>query len=389
MKKILFLCLFVVFSSTLWAQNDSSALILVADPYLQNPSNGGISVCWQTRLPCHSYVEWGVDSTSVARAQTMVAGQVIANNTLNKIRVEGLKAGQTYYYRIVSRHIRLYQAYKKEFGGTYRSPFYSFTLPADNQQDFDALVVNDLHQRVDLMDDLMAMVRAKALAYDFVVFNGDCVADPRDEKQAVGTISRYNSAVGASTHPVIYMRGNHEIRNAYSMDLTRLFDYVGGKSYGAMSWGDTRIVMLDCGEDKPDSHWVYYGLNDFDGFRAEQLTFLEKEHRSPAFRAAGKRILISHIPLWGVEDDVDSQYNPCGELWGPELAREKYDIALAAHMHAHAYYDRGVKGNPFPVIVGGGPSAATATVIHLQKRGKTLCVTCYNASGEVLYRFEN
>ncbi|MEF9950733.1 MAG: endonuclease, partial [Mucinivorans sp.] len=85
------------------------------------------------------------------------------------------------------------------------------------------------------------------------------------------------------------MRGNHEIRNAYSMDLTRLFDYVGGKSYGAMSWGDTRIVMLDCGEDKPDSHWVYYGLNDFDGFRAEQLTFLEKEHRSPAFRAAGKR----------------------------------------------------------------------------------------------------
>lgn len=72
------------------------------------------------------------------------------------------------------------------------------------------------------------------------------------------------------------MRGNHEIRNAYSIGLRDHYDYVGNKTYGSFNWGDTRIVMLDCGEDKPDDHWVYYGLNDFTRLRNEQVDFLKK-----------------------------------------------------------------------------------------------------------------
>ena len=64
-------------------------------------------------------------------------------------------------------------------------------------------------------------------------------------------------------YPDFLYAGNHEIRNAYSIGLRDHFDYVGDKTYASFNWGDTRIVMLDCGEDKPDDHWVYYGLNDF------------------------------------------------------------------------------------------------------------------------------
>ena len=82
--------------------------------------------------------------------------------------------------------------------------------------------------------------------------------------------------------PVFYLRGNHEIRNAYSIQLRELFDYVGDKTYGAFNWGDTRFVMLDCGEDKPDTTWVYYGLNDFSQLRQDQIGFLKEELNSKA-----------------------------------------------------------------------------------------------------------
>ena len=65
-------------------------------------------------------------------------------------------------------------------------------------------------------------------------------------------------------------------RNAYSIGLRDHFDYVGDKTYASFNWGDTRIVMLDCGEDKPDYDWVYYGLNDFTQLRNEQVDFLKK-----------------------------------------------------------------------------------------------------------------
>lgn len=55
----------------------------------------------------------------------------------------------------------------------------------------------------------------------------------------------------ATVYLFFFMRGNHEIRNAYSIGLRNHFDYVDNKIYGAFNWGNTRIVMLDCGEDKP------------------------------------------------------------------------------------------------------------------------------------------
>lgn len=352
--------------------------IFRTQPYLQNPVGNGITVMWQTTVPSSCWVEYGTDKNQLKKARTLVDGQVICNNTQHKIRINDLEPGKTYYYRICSQEIMLYQAYKKIFGETAVSDFHTFTLPAASDADFTAVIFNDLHQHGETLQALHNQI--KGTKYDFVIFNGDCIDDPASHDEATSFLSELNETVGAADVPVFYLRGNHEIRNAYSIGLRNLFDYVGDKTYGAFNWGDTRFVMLDCGEDKPDDHWVYYGLNDFTDLRNAQVGFLKEELASKDFKKADKRVLIHHVPVYGSGDE----YNPCLDLWGSLLSKAPFNISLNAHTHSTAYLPKGSAGNNFPVMVGGGYRMDGATVMLLQKKGKELKLRVLNTKGETL-----
>ena len=343
-------------------------------PYLQNPVGNGITVMWETTVPAYCWVEYGTDTTQLKRARTIVDGQVVCNNYLHKIRIDGLQPGQKYYYRVCSQEILLYQAYKKVFGNTAQSAFSEFTLPATDTDSFTAVVFNDLHQHTQTFRALCQQI--KNVNYDFVVFNGDCVDDPVDHNQATSFISELTEGVCGDRIPTFFMRGNHEIRNAYSIGLRDHYDYVGDRTYGSFNWGDTRIVMLDCGEDKPDDHWVYYGLNDFTQLRNEQVDFLKKELSSKEFKKAGKRVLIHHIPLYGNDGK-----NLCANLWTKLLEKAPFNISLNAHTHKYAYHPKGELGNNYPVIIGGGYKMDGATVMILEKKKDELRVKVLNAKG--------
>ena len=346
-------------------------------PYLQNPVGNGITVMWETTVPAYCWVEYGTDTTQLKRARTIVDGQVVCNNYLHKIRIDGLQPGQKYYYRVCSQEILLYQAYKKVCGNTAQSAFSEFTLPATDTDSFTAVVFNDLHQHTQTFRALCQQI--KNVNYDFVVFNGDCVDDPVDHNQATSFISELTEGVCGDRIPTFFMRGNHEIRNAYSIGLRDHYDYVGDRTYGSFNWGDTRIVMLDCGEDKPDDHWVYYGLNDFTQLRNEQVDFLKKELSSKEFKKAGKRVLIHHIPLYGNDGK-----NLCANLWTKLLEKAPFNISLNAHTHKYAYHPKGELGNNYPVIIGGGYKMDGATVMILEKKKDELRVKVLNAKGKIL-----
>ena len=346
-------------------------------PYLQNPVGNGITVMWETTVPAYCWVEYGTDTTQLKRARTIVDGQVVCNNYLHKIRIDGLQPGQKYYDRVCSQEILLYQAYKKVFGNTAQSAFSEFTLPATDTDSFTAVVFNDLHQHTQTFRALCQQI--KNVNYDFVVFNGDCVDDPVDHNQATSFISELTEGVCGDRIPTFFMRGNHEIRNAYSIGLRDHYDYVGDRTYGSFNWGDTRIVMLDCGEDKPDDHWVYYGLNDFTQLRNEQVDFLKKELSSKEFKKAGKRVLIHHIPLYGNDGK-----NLCANLWTKLLEKAPFNISLNAHTHKYAYHPKGELGNNYPVIIGGGYKMDGATVMILEKKKDELRVKVLNAKGKIL-----
>lgn len=346
-------------------------------PYLQNPVGNGITVMWETTVPAYCWVEYGTDTTRLKRARTIVDGQVVCNNYLHKIRIDGLQPGQKYYYRVCSQEMLLYQAYKKVFGNTAQSFFSEFTLPGTDTDSFTAIVFNDLHQHTQTFRALCKQIQN--INYDFVVFNGDCVDDPVDHEQATTFISELTEGVHGDRIPTFFMRGNHEIRNAYSIGLRDHYDYVGDKTYGSFNWGDSRIVMLDCGEDKLDSHWVYYGLNDFTQLRNEQVDFLKKELSAKEFKKAKKRILIHHIPLYG-----NYEKNLCADLWTNLLEKAPFNVSLNAHTHKYAFHPKGELCNNYPVIIGGGYKMDSATVMILEKKKDKLRIKVLNVEGEVL-----
>lgn len=346
-------------------------------PYLQNPTDGGMTVMWQTTIPAYSWVEYGVDTLHLERARLLIDGQAEFTQHIHKIRLDGLCPASRYYYRVCSQEILHYGAYHKEFGTLAKSPFYPFTTCADNADSFTAIIFNDLHQNEELFEALYAQVRD--VERDFVIFNGDCIDDPKSEEQATYFISRLTEGVGGESVPTIFIRGNHEIRDAYSVGLRQHFDYIGGRTYGAFSWGDTRFVVLDCGEDKPDATEVYYDMNDFTQLREEQVAFLAKELGSSEFRSAERRILIHHIPIYGMLGR-----NLCETLWRPLLDGAEFDVAFNAHTHRFAYHRVGSSENSYPVIVGGGRSMNDGTVMILRKAGSDLAVKVLNAHGETL-----
>ena len=344
-------------------------------PYLQNPVNNGMTLVWETTIPAYSWVEYGTDTLNLKQKRLIIDGQAEFNESIHKIRLEDLISGQTYYYRVCSQEILQYKAYSKKFGHIAKSEFYSFTMPDAETDSFTAVIFNDLHQRPNVFQALLKQV--EKVDYDFVVFNGDCIDDPANHDQATRFIKLLTEGVHGDRTPTLFIRGNHEIRNAYSIGLRKHFDYVGGKTYGAFNWGDTRIVMLDCGEDKTDDHKEYSGLNDFTQLRHEQVGFLQEELQSKAFKKANKRILIHHIPLYGCD-------NLCWNLWEPLLRKAPFHVSINAHTHRFAYYPKGSLKNNYPVVIGGGNKVENATVMILEKKKDELRIKVLDATGKVL-----
>lgn len=349
--------------------------LMTTKPYLQDARPDQMTVMFQTTTPCHAWVEYGTDTLNTTKARTMVDGQEVCYDIENKILLNNLTPATKYYYRVRVVGLTHNRSYETHFGDTLTTRYYSFRTPSDSQQDFTAIIFNDLHQVKAVYDTLLTKV--KDVDYDFVVFNGDCLPEPTDRNEAIRMIHNLADPANGAEKPVIFIRGNHEIRNHYSAGMHSLIGYRDDKTYGAFNWGDTRFVVLDCGEDKPDTHPVYAGLNDFTQLRNDQVAFLQKELKSREFRKAARRILINHIPIFHNDD----KYKPCTELWGPMLKNQPFDINFSAHSHHMEFFPGGTDGATFPIMCGGGASIKSCAVSVLEKKGNSLRLKVLTPAG--------
>jgi hypothetical protein len=356
-------------------------LVTVA-PYLQVVAPDAIAVRWQTRDRAFGWLEFGERGAAGRAVYANEDGLRRANLFEHRVVLTGLKPATTYWYRTVSKPIVSFAPYKVVYGEEERLAPVEFRLPPDARQPVTALVFNDLHNDVTTFAGLRRA--AGETGWDFSIFNGDCIADPGTVAMAQEPLRAFTEGVVAGARPAIFLRGNHETRGAFARELPRWFDWPGGRPYFAFSAGPVRWVFLDCGEDKPDDTAVYAGLVDFEAFRKEQTEWLKREVRSPEFRRAAWRILVHHIPIHPSQPKGGFS-QPCRDLWSPVLAKARIDLAISGHTHQRAFHPAGTIGNPYPVVIGGGPKLKDATVMRLTADPRRLSLRVLDPAGQDVF----
>jgi len=132
--------------------------------------------------------------------------------------------------------------------------------------------------------------------------------------------------------PVIYARGNHEIKGEYSEVL---YKYVGSRNQEFYYWvtlsDAVYAVVLDMGEDHEDDWWEYYGTAQFDQYRREQTRMLEELLEDGTFKNYPYRMALCHIPIPYVEED--GLFEQTRLDWTALLNEMGMDISLSGHLH--------------------------------------------------------
>lgn len=176
-------------------------------------------------------------------------------------------------------------------------------------------------------------------------------------------------------------------RLAFSPDGHTL--YAGSDQPGAYYYtfrrGPLGVLVLDTGEDKPDDHPVYGGLNDFAAFRTKQAEWLAGAIEAPAFKGARFKVLFCHIPLcWIREKETGSFCGDGRKKWHDLLVRAGVQLVISGHTHEPAWMPA-EKGRPYGQLIAGGPKPTAATYIRGRATADGLTVTQYKLSGEVQY----
>ena len=152
-----------------------------------------------------------------------------------------------------------------------------------------------------------------------------------------------------SSIPTVYARGNHETRGREAHLFGKVCPTPTGEPYYMFRQGPVAFLVLDGGEDKPDSAPEYSGTVDFDSYRAAELEWIREVAKDPVFADAPVKVAVMHIPAIGREDSWYGQ-KWVSENFVPILNQAGVDIMLSGHHHRHIYVQPGECGNAFPIL---------------------------------------
>ena len=339
-------------------------------PYLQGLTADGVTVVFTTSERGFSRVEVRRGGTGGIRTCVSVKdGLVAAYDTANAIRLDSLEAATEYEYRIVSTRIDSFEPYRVTYGESATTPWYAFRTPDPAARSFSFVAMNDIH---DTPEKCRRLLENQPLdSIDMVFYVGDMMNYFERPEQPYESFIDVSVDLFARHKPFAVVRGNHETRGRLARTYDRyIHNTPEGRYYGFYTFGDTAVVMLDCGEDKPDSHEVYAGLAAFDAYRLEQVRWLREVIRSREFRRARHRIVLLHIP------PVDERMAPQDEAlvsgmmewhgnvhWGqillPLLDRTRIDLMITAHQHSFHLLPAMKGVHDFPIIINDNRSAMT------------------------------
>ena len=342
MKKLLFTLLGLAAALTLPAQDFK----ITHGPWLCDMTEDGVTVLWTTNKPALSWVEATEDdgrsfyAAEHTRHYETVAGRKQAHKTLHAVRLNNLRPGTKYCYRIFSQEVLEWKhgdnvLYGRTVASNVykRAPFRFRTFPATGT-DCSFVILNDIHGRADDMTELCREINFGK--HDFVMLNGDMSNSIENEEQL------FRDFIDASV-------------NLYA------------------------FLLLDCGEDKPDTDIEYGGLADYDAYRREECEWLRRAVASETFRNASARVVFLHIPLDG---GTWHGSNHLRNLFLPILNEAGINIMFSGHTHRYGFHPANDEVR-FPVVVNGNQS-----YIRCDMTGDRIAIRIVGPGGRVAHTHE-
>lgn len=321
-------------------------------PYLQNPSDRGMTVCLLAPSTGPREVIVSLTSDGSAKPVEMAAHATAIPNTawtVWKARLTNLEPGTLYQYQVRCG----------PDGQPAAGPVHHFRTLDPAARSLGAIAFNDTHMGTTVMAALLKHVTPED--FDFSLLLGD-VLEGTD--QAVLDAWRcYVEVLDGANKPIVLVRGNHDTRGGFAKRLGYLFDLPNldsAKPWGGEQWqytlhaGPVAFLALDTGEDDDDRtpKTSYKNPDLWQQVRQRQAEWLKQAIADPAMKSTPWRVLLTHMPLYNSPwCSVRSR-----DLWNPQLKEWKPDLSLSGHDHQWRPAQPVPQGVPWPSLIGGGPA---------------------------------
>lgn len=254
----------------------------------------------------------------------LFAGSMKSEDTVHKITVPQQKLDAAKSYSIHAEKM-IYRGPFGGFKGKQISKRYDFR-PVNGDDGLVYYTATDVHHAAEgVINAAMAVQNL-----DFLVVLGDSVGMVEYEKDVQYT-NLIAHAITGGEMPVVYARGNHEIKGAYAEELHK---YVGSKSESFYYWftlSDVFGITLDLGEDHDAGWWEYYGTDQFTLYHNEQTSFLQELVEEKPYEGYKYTLVACHIPIQFVnsrKDHVEVKAD-----WTQLLNQIQPDLAVYGHQH--------------------------------------------------------
>lgn len=301
--------------------------VITEGPYLSALSDTSVSVMWMTDAPSHAKVRLS-DGETVREIEPQVDG-LVPVGLRHVVTIGGLAPGKRYSYEAIATRVVKLKPYWPDKGLSTSSPAAGFTTFSPQQRNVSFSVVTDTHEDTARIGRLMKMVDWAST--DALLHLGDAFHWLDSEEQLWAKWLRPTVAATGPGKPLLFARGNHELRGAFARQLAGYVPTPEGRYYYARAMGPVHLLVLDTAEDKPDDTNVYAQLNRTVPYREDELAWLRAHASSNRhFAGAPFRVVAMHQGDWGWLPDN-------GAAWTALANQAGVDLVIAGHDHAFSY----------------------------------------------------
>ncbi len=342
------------------------AIKILHGPYLQSVGETEATIVWTTDSTSIAWVELlpndGVEFYASAHPRYYDTEIGIKRaSRIHAVTLKGLKPGTTYRYRIYAQEVLSHNGFKVIYGNidatfVYKTEAPRFTTLDKKKESTTFLVVNDIHEKNDVMTRLFNNAAYKDK--ELIFFNGDMMSLFDKESKLWGGFMDTAVKLFASEKPLYYVRGNHETRGQLADQFKRYVRPNDDKLYYCFRQGPVFFICLDTGEDKPDTDMEYSGITDYDNYRTEQAEWLRTVIASDEYKQTPLHVVVAHMPprygkdAWHGDIEVREKFIPI-------LNEANVDLMICGHLHEFGYEEPNARLK-FPILINSNEAIVSA-----------------------------